>query len=506
MNCPTHTFQTRFNLEENAERALRAMAKLMSRVRRVLFADLMAGKTKGALKSAYLVRFGITARQFNACATEIEGKIQSLKELQKLQIAKHQERISQITKQLDTTPNQSVHTRKRKRIRLEQKLHDLEADKACGIVRCCFGSRKLFRAQFHLEASGYSSFEAWKVAWQASRDLEFFLLGSKDETTGNQTCQATEEEGKITLRLRLPDALRAEFGDFLVIPNLVFAYGRSAILASLRDCEERRQLKGQKLDSYKDYGSALCYRFKRDEKGWRVFVSTSMKEPTWVTRSQPGVVGLDINVDHLALLETDRFGNPLQQHTIPLNLYGKNQHQALALIGDACARAVDLARQSGKDLVIEKLDFSAKRASLAELYNAKQARMLSSFAYGKIMSALKSRAWREGVRCHEVNPAFTSLIGRVNYAKRYGLTIHHAAALCIGRRFCGFSEQPSRHLEAIPDGKGGHVACPVPVRNRGKHVWSLWRKMNQKLRVVLVARFRAAKCRSTDPQTPICVT
>lgn len=493
-------------MNETLDKALQAMTELMSCVRRTLFADLMAGKTSSALKSAYLVRFGITARQFNACAVEVEGKIQSLKELQKLQIVQAKESIAQITKQLALQPKKNVHLRKRRRIRFEQKLQHLESDKARGIVRCCFGSKKLFRAQFHLEESGYASFDEWKVDWKAARDSEFFLLGSKDETTGNQTCQATEENGKITLRIRLPDALRDEFGNFLVINDLSFAYGQAAILTSLYDCEQRRRLKGQKSDSYKDHGSALCYRFKRDKKGWRVFASTSLKEPTWVTRSENGVLGLDINIDHLALMETDRSGNPIFQHTIPLDLYGKNQQQTLALIGDACAQAIEMACKVGKDLVIEKLDFSMKRANLAELVCAKQARTLSSFAYGKIIGALKSRAWRYGVRCHEVNPAFTSLIGRVNYAKRYGLTIHHAAALCIGRRFCRFSEQPSRRLDSIPDGKGGHVTFPVPVRNRGKHVWSLWRKMNQNLRVVLAAQFRAAKCRSTDPRKLVCVT
>ena len=37
--------------------------------------------------------------------------------------------------------------------------------------------------------------------------------------------------------------------------------------------------------------------------------------------------------------------------------YGKSQHQAKALIGDAVASVVEYARNAGKPIVIEELDF-----------------------------------------------------------------------------------------------------------------------------------------------------
>src|SRR5262249_46318484 len=103
-------------------------------------------------------------------------------------------------------------------------------------------------------------------------------------------------------------------------------------------------------------------------------------------------------------------------------------------------------------------------------------RQLSSFAYSSIKSHLKARATREGVEIKEVNPTFTTLIGRVKFAKRYGLSIHQAAALSIGRRFLGASERIPRRLDQIPDGKGDYVALSLPVRNRDEHVWSYLEK------------------------------
>ena len=60
--------------------------------------------------------------------------------------------------------------------------------------------------------------------------------------------------------------------------------------------------------------------------------------------------------------------------------------------------------------------------------------MLSSFSYGKIKAYFISRGYREGVEIHQVNPAFSSMIGRVKFMERYGLSVHQAAALVLARR------------------------------------------------------------------------
>ena len=58
--------------------------------------------------------------------------------------------------------------------------------------------------------------------------------------------------------------------------------------------------------------------------------------------------------------------------------YGKSQRQAEALVGDAVASEVAYARDAGKPIVIEKLDFRQKKAVL-EGQSSKYSRILSSF-------------------------------------------------------------------------------------------------------------------------------
>ena len=122
-----------------------------------------------------------------------------------------------------------------------------------------------------------------------------------------------------------------------------------AALASNADYAACRREHGEKSARTTDLGQAISYRFKRDDKGWRVFVTTEMEDLPVVTDKRRGAVGVDpgsgpgqaLNADHLAVCETDACGNYVNAFRVPLVTYGKTRHQAEALIGDAVARVVN---------------------------------------------------------------------------------------------------------------------------------------------------------------------
>ena len=214
-------------------------------------------------------------------------------------------------------------------------------------------------------------------------------------------------------------------------------------LASNAEYAKYRRQHGDKAARATELGQAISYRFKRDEKGLRVFVTTAMIDVAVVTDKGRGAIGVDLNADHLAVAETDSSGNYVNAWRVPLVTYGKNTHQAEALIGDAVASAVGYAREAGKPIVIEKLDFRQKKAVL-EGESRRYSRMLSSFSYGKIKAYFVSRGYRQGVEVHQVNPAYSSVIGRVKFMEHYGLSVHQAAALVLARRLLGCSERIPR--------------------------------------------------------------
>ena len=408
------TYQTRISAYAGVERefgdaALGEYAAVFSVVERQLFSAVAAGARAAALKAAYLKQHGIPARMFNAVRVSLEGKIASVREQQKLRVESLQWRIARAERQISAAAERGrpgqVHEKQRRLGNLRHRLAALEGDIAAGRVRLCFGSKWLWRKQYDLEANGYGSHEEWVRDWREARSDEFFVLGSRDETAGCQLCVAeVAYDGTLTLRLRLPDCLAERFGKYLTIEGVRCAYGHAQVLAALESNAEYaayRREHGEPASRATNLGQAISYRFQRDGKGWRVFATTQMMHVPVVTDRRRGAIGVDLNADHLAVCETDASGNYVNAFSVPLVTHGKSQHQSAALIGDAVARVVEYAREVGKPIVIEKLDFRQKKAAL-EGESRRYSRMLSSFSYGKVKAYFLSRGYRQGVEIHQV--------------------------------------------------------------------------------------------------------
>ena len=500
------TYQTRIcdygGMERSAgDAALSAYAELYGRVERKLFAEVAAGRTAASLKSEYLKRYGIPARMFNGVRVSLEGKVASVREQQKRRLDSLGRRIARAQRQIagaaEYGRRDQVHQKRRRLATLQSRLAALEADTETGRVRLCFGSKRLWRKQHRLEQNGYASHQEWLADWQDARRDQFFVLGSRDETSGCQLCVASiADDGTLTLRLRMPDCLAGQHGKYPTIEGVHFNHGHEQMLAALDSNAQYaacRREHGEKAARATSLGQAISYRFKRDRKGWRVFATTDMMEVPVVTDRSRGAIGVDLNADHLAICETDASGNYVHAFSVPLVTYGKSQHQSEALIGDVVVGVVSYARDAGKRIVIEKLDFRHKKAAL-EGESHRYRRMLSSFSYGKIKAYFLSRSYRQGVEVHQVNPAFSSVIGRVKFMERYGLSVHQAAALVLARRLLGCSERIPRRW-VCPIGNGVHVAFTVPARKRVKRVWTCWGAISGQLRPVLAAQHRLGKRR-----------
>ena len=492
----TATYQTRIRGNEDA---LGAYAGLYGTLQRSLFADVSAGHPSSSLKSDYISRYGIPARMFNALRVSLEGRMSAARESQKLHRETLQGLIARASRRITSlSRNGKLHQIHHKRRRLENLRHRLEkveSDIDADRLRLCFGSKRLWRAQHSLESNGYADHAEWLSDWRDARSNEFFVLGSRDETAGCQLCVANvADDGSLTLRLRLPDCLSEQYGKYVIIENVRFAYGHEHIVAALQsiaDYKAYRIQHGERAARESRLGQAISYRFKRDGRGWRVFATTDIAKAPIVTDRRLGAIGVDLNANHLAVTETDRSGNFVNAFSVPLVTYGKSAHQAEALIGDAVAEMVGYSRKVSKPVVIERLDFRQKKTAL-EGESPGRSRMLSSFSYGKVKTYLLSRGYREGVEVYQVNPAYSSVIGRVKYMERYGLSAHQAAALVLARRLLGCREGIPR-LRIVPLGRGGHVAFRVPVRKRVKHVWSYWAAVSRQLGPALAAQHRLVR-------------
>ena len=224
-----------------------------------------------------------------------------------------------------------------------------------------------------------------------------------------------------------------------------------------------------------------------------MFVSTEMMDVPVVTDRRRGAIGVDLNADHLAVAETDASGNCINAWRVPLVTYGKNTNQAEALIGDAVASVVEYAREVASPLSSSGWTSARRRLSWRASPTG-TAGCCPASATARSRPTSFSRSYRQGVEIHQVNPAYSSVLGRVKFMERYGLTVHQAAALVLARRLLGCSERIPRRWVA-PIGNGVHIAFTVPVRKRVKHVWTYWGAVSGQLRPALAAQHRLGKRR-----------
>ena len=525
------TYQDRLTLDAEQQRWLGACGELYGRLQRTLYGKIAKGENASQLKPDFCAGHGLSARQFNALRMELEGKIGGTVELLKLRKKELKGSIQSVTRsiarlQKDIAGQLKLHAgAKAKGVVFSLKQHDLLCKRHFGKKRrlaslqskakavdarlkanapgICFGSLKLFNQQFHLHQTtfgvGEAGHAAWKRAWRDSRSHQFLVIGSKDETAGNQSCKAllvhawpaTDIAGPATLSLtlKMPPALVALGAPvFLLIHGVRFDYGQAQVEAALKA------------------GTALSYRFHRDNHtatGWRVFVSTDTAEARLTTCPKDlGVLGVDFNADHLALAKTDRFGNPVKFWRFELPLKGRSSGQRTAILSEALDQVFTLAKAQACPVALEYLDFSAKKKELRSMGD-RHARMLSGLAYAAFRQLALAKASRLGIELQFVNPACTSVAGSVKYAVRQGRAVHQAAAGVIARRAQGYSEKLPKSGPKVCTFRAplmGHAAVlTLPARNRVESTRAAWGTIRRSLTQHCAEQARLRKKPSLHP-------
>ncbi|GET44331.1 hypothetical protein [Microseira wollei] len=268
---------------------------------------------------------------------------------------------------------------------------------------------------------------------------EVFIVGSKDESYGNKTCQWDGNN----LKFRVPNCLSAKFGKY--ITSAIGNFDRN-------------------IDRLPEAG-AKTWHFYRQDHRWVVAVQFTPLPVSQVSRTlEYGCIGIDLNPSSIGWAYIDDRGNLSSSGKIPMQMGLPRGKQDAQIVG-AILQLAELATAFACPIVCESLDFTGKKAQLREK-GAKYARMLSSWAYSRFYQLLDSILSNRGISLFTRNPAYTSLIGLVKYARMYGLSSDIAAAIAIARRGMNLSERLPRPVSAY-----------LGVNPR-KHVWGAWYQFN----------------------------
>jgi hypothetical protein len=358
--------------------------------------------------------------------------------------------------------SQAERYQKQRRLQhLQSRLAEVERRLAEGRVSVCRGGRRLAKLSHHLNKAELLACE-WQGRWQAER-LFLAADGEADARWGNMTIRVHPDEHWLELRLPTPLAHLSN------TPGHAATYRLScpAVFNYRTDQWAAQAASG-----------AIHYHISYQPDRGRWYLDASWRLPAAEPPSLEGLrhqrtLAVDLNADHLACGVLDPAGNPVgKPATIPLELDGKAATCRDGRLRAAISQLVALARSYDcKSIMVEDLDFTdvrwAGRETLGRGRRGKRfRRTIAGIPTRRFSDLLVGMATNACLWVVAVDPAYTSRWGRQHWLAPLQhisttATVHHAAAVVIGRRGLG-------HGARRRPGVTGHdqriVAGELPAR------------------------------------------
>ena len=462
---------------------LDSMAALYSQIERDMHSCLMRGEKINVVEKSLQSKYKVDSTTVRNVYHNLKGKHKSIKELRKTQTKDLKGTIRSLQntikkrlkkKQINQKDRFKIHLLKRRLAIKQHKLKALQAKE----ISLCFGTKKLFKAQFNLETNGYSNHNEWLQDWRKARASNFMMVGAKTYASGNQLCRLTSD-GELTITV--PPCLLKQFSGqqrsgtwsgnptvssaHVKCDGIKFKYGQPFIDIALTPTQHKRG------NSYRNgTEKAVTHRFVNRKDQWYLHTTVELPDIRRISHRKNGAIGIDLNVKSIAWAYCDHEGNLKQHGQIKIDLENKSSGQTTNILSKAIGQIIDIAVDKECPIVIENLDFSSKKSRLRE-HGKRYARMLSQFAYSKFSFLIHSKARLSAIRVVFVNPAYSSLIGMTKFMSLYGLNSGTSAALVLARRSFRFSERLPRCLNALLQ--------PVDCN---KHVWHYWGRTSKLLK------------------------
>ena len=464
--------------------ALEELGFLYESIRRTALNDLQKGKSEKEIEKTYQELFSLQWAWSDTIATDANSTFKQLKTAKKQNIARISEQIKKkikkakiVYKNLESelkkalrrgmTPRQYQRFSLRL-LGLKSKINkiaslrkDLNKLKTTQRLHICFGSRKLFKAQHHLEANGYDNHQQWLSDWRKLRSGRFLCIGKGIKGGGTMTKISHLAGDLFNCKIQLPRSMWKEWGNCISVDFEVTQCRRNRRSDLVYALETNQPITVQ------------VYRREHKEDQWYIHLTTYVQSVPTISSKSHGCLGIDFNANSLDWAYVKADGNITRSGAIPFEFKELSNGQREARIRDAVSKVIKIASESCCPVAIESLDFSKKKASMSEesaIYNS----MLSSLSYGMFRDSLDSRGRRYGIEIIRVNPAYTSVIGMVKFMQQYGKNSGTAAAMTIARRAMG-------HSERVP-------TCLVSPEDEAKHPWSVWRKISLFLKKSYIKR------------------
>ena len=377
-------------------------------------------------------KYNVSKRTASSIIKTVQGRINSIRELKKTEIKQKQYKLEKISEKLkkiipilldlklkskennikDLIKYRNFKTKvaflKIRKDKLVNKIKSLNYQLETDRFKITFGTKKLFRKNLE--------------EFLNKRDNQIVFIGSRDETGGNQTFQLkyVAKINQFTLKIRKDFKYKNEKGEKRYVYGKCFFNSHSKFLREI----------------LKSKNSPLTYRIiKKSNKYYLQCIFEIDNKNTVLTGRNYGVIGIDFNKGFLAISQTNKYGHLVKtdKMTYRFGSGNKTKNDLLLIIN----KLTELAINTGKDLVIEDLNFSkAKSRAIKGKFEKgkKYNEMLHSLAYRMFSDRTEQICNRKNVGLIKVSPAWTSWIAKNKFCNKMKLNIHAGASFVIARR------------------------------------------------------------------------
>ena len=264
-----------------------------------------------------------------------------------------------------------------------------------------FGSRKLFEQLSRNHLTGKIK-EKLKVKWKESRQGNLYSRGDKSKQ-GNLNLRLQWINDKLYLRINIGDR----------------QYVYAKVIRSVKREKDKWINFMLMLLKVKEYSNWFPYSVRLTLKNGKVyaFISVEEKFPPITIKKDNGIIGIDINAYpfHLALAFTSKDGNLEKYQSISLNeLLNVGSEKRQYLEWQIAHEIIKIAKEERKAIAIENLQ-KLPKGKRGDGF-AKLRQKLQKWIYKRLLNKIEIIARRNGIEIRKVNPAYTSLIGKLKYA------------------------------------------------------------------------------------------
>ena len=439
-NVFTTTTELKLNKEYNqlASKYIFDYIELFNKIQRLTFHKIknyhikhckITQKDRNIIHTQLKKEFNLTSRAIDAILSNMLSRFESIKSLKEFERKSLERKIFNLEKELNRLKDERILQKinlknnyqdfnfiKYKNLKLKiywkqnrlntkkQKLKNLKSEIETGNYKICFGTKNLLQKD-------YSKFVR-------KRDSEIYFLGRAGDTACNNNFQVAYSSKTNQFYFRI----RKEID----LDNDKFVYGQFYFNNKIYTNLLKNLLRTKE--------SALTYRIKiKDDKVLlQIIYNYKHNKDLCITRNNSGVIGVDFNKGFVSISEIDKYGNLINTFNIDYR-YSKGD-QTTNDLHYIAKRLKDYCLNTGKDLVIEKLNFNKKRDDLISKKGKKYNEMLSSLAYSKFDTIITSKCAKNRIFLHKVNPAWTSWVAKQKYCSKMKLNIHSGASYVIARR------------------------------------------------------------------------